>query len=587
MKNTITLAMIVKNEAGNLKHCLDSAGKQVDEIVIVDTGSTDGTLEIARRYTDKIYCYPWGGNFSAARNFAIEKAGGEWILSLDADEELLFGTGDLKHLIARDKQLEAYLLPIHNPTAGSTGEYNRFLVLRLFKNNGCYRFQGKIHEQITVSESGVVGIAEGPVISHKMLPARERNRKRGRNLALLKKACSEDPQNHFLQYYAGVEWLMLGKPERALPHFRQAYRNLTDENLLFRGPALRYLIICLKELGRLDEAICLCLEADLRYPEYTDIYYLCGVLFEGKKEYPLAIKWLNQAAGCGTPPPVYSHMNGAGSFLAHYHLGYCHEMLGKSEAAKNHYQHALEANPQYIFPVYNLFLILLAKHGPRYALGCFKERGYLDKIGLALAAADLFFISGYPNLACRCLENCEVSRNRAEEYRFCLGKYNIYSGKLQQGLDYLNRVSEESGFYIHSQVHRVVALLLLGRFTEGSALALELWKNHAARCHAMILLRLVRLVKKGGKASCPQKVREIDLLETAREILDQCSRYLPGGERGQKNTRYLRLLNGLEMIIKNHSPRGCLSLLEYYRDKALGAQNFFDYKFGSAGTSYD
>lgn len=584
MEGTITLAMIVKNEAGNLKSCLDSVSGQVDEIVIVDTGSTDETLEIARSYTDKIYHFPWGGDFSAARNFAIEKAGGQWILSLDADEELVSRTGELKRLVARDKHLEAYLLPLNNPTAVSTGEYNRFLVLRLFRNNGRYRFQGKIHEQITISENGVVGIAEGPVINHKMLSARECNRKRGRNLALLKKAHSGDTQNLFLQYYIGVEWLMLGRPERALPYFQQAYRNLTDENLLFRGPALRYLIICLKELARLDEAICLCLEADLRYPEFTDIYYLGGVLFEEKKEFQLAIKWFNQAVRCGTPPAIYSHMNGAGSFLAFYHLGYCHEMLGQSEAAKNHYQQALDANPGYIYPIYNLYLVVLAKQGPRHALEYFKEKGYLDHTGLALAAAGLFFDWGYPDLARRCLENCEVSGKRDDELRFCLGKYNIYSGRLKQGLDSLKQVSEESSFIIQSQIHRSIALLLQGRYRMAKSMALELWKNHAFRCHALVLLSLARLVEKAGTARCPQKVGDANLSETVLEILDQCNRYLPGGERGRKPSRFTRLINGLEAIIKYNSPRGHLALIEYYRDKYCETHRFFDYKYGFGGS---
>jgi len=585
MEGTITLAMIVKNEAGNLKDCLNSVGGQVDEIVIVDTGSTDSTLEIARLYTNKIYYYPWGGDFSAARNFAVEKASGEWILCLDADEELVPGTGDLKRLIARDKKLEAYLLPLNNPTAGSTGEYNRFFVLRLFRNNGRYRFRGKIHEQITVSKNEAAGIAEGPVISHKMLSGRDRNRKRGRNLALLKKACSGEPQNYFLQYYVGVEWLMLGKPDKALPNFQQAYRNIMDENLLFRSPALRYLIICLKELGRLDEAICLCLEAISKYPEYTDIYYLCGVLYEEKQEHQLAVKWLNQAVERGIPPAFYSHMNGAGSFLACYHLGHCHEMLGQAEAAKNYYEQALEENPQYIYPIYNLFLIVLAKHGPRNALAYLKEKGYLGNIDLALAVASLFFTSSYPDLAIQCLEDCAANDKKAEELRFCLGKYNIYSGRLQQGLEYLNQISEESSFRVQSQIHRAVALLLLGRFPESRALALELWKNHAARRHALALLSLTRLVDRGGgTVSCPQKVREMELIEAACEILDNCSRYLPDCGRGQKSSRFFHLIDGLESIVKNNSLRGYLVLIEYFRDKASGLQRFFDYKYRFGGS---
>ena len=85
---TISLCMIVKNEERILARCLDSVAELMDEIVIVDTGSTDRTKEIAARYTDKIYDFQWIHDFSAARNFAFSKASMEYIYSADADEVL-------------------------------------------------------------------------------------------------------------------------------------------------------------------------------------------------------------------------------------------------------------------------------------------------------------------------------------------------------------------------------------------------------------------------------------------------------------------------------------------------------------------
>ncbi len=85
---TISLCMIVKNEEKILARCLDSVADLMDEIIIVDTGSTDATKEIAARYTDKIYDFVWIDDFSAARNFAFSKAGMEYIYSADADEVL-------------------------------------------------------------------------------------------------------------------------------------------------------------------------------------------------------------------------------------------------------------------------------------------------------------------------------------------------------------------------------------------------------------------------------------------------------------------------------------------------------------------
>ena len=80
--------MIVKNEADNLPRCLNSVANIVDEIIIVDTGSTDKTVEIAERYNARVYHHPWENSFSKARNYSLKYATCDWILYLDADEEL-------------------------------------------------------------------------------------------------------------------------------------------------------------------------------------------------------------------------------------------------------------------------------------------------------------------------------------------------------------------------------------------------------------------------------------------------------------------------------------------------------------------
>ena len=91
---TISLCMIVKNEEATLPRCLDSVGEVVDEIIVVDTGSTDATKAAARKYTDKIYDFAWVDDFSAARNFSYSKAQMDYILWLDADDVLLPADAD-------------------------------------------------------------------------------------------------------------------------------------------------------------------------------------------------------------------------------------------------------------------------------------------------------------------------------------------------------------------------------------------------------------------------------------------------------------------------------------------------------------
>ena len=153
----ISLSMIVKNEEKFLPGCLESVRNVVDEIIIVDTGSTDGTILIAEKYGAKIYKFEWINDFSAARNEALSKASGEWILYLDADERLSEKSRDtIRDLIKNSSEnIAAYICTIeslHLQLDGQT-EMHRGGYPRLFRNYGYPNiyFQGKVHEQITPS----------------------------------------------------------------------------------------------------------------------------------------------------------------------------------------------------------------------------------------------------------------------------------------------------------------------------------------------------------------------------------------------------------------------------------------------------
>ena len=87
-KLPFSVCIITKNNAKTLERCLQSSSNNFDEIVIADTGSSDSTKEIARRYTNRIFDFTWNNNFADARNFAIEKATNDFIFSLDSDEEI-------------------------------------------------------------------------------------------------------------------------------------------------------------------------------------------------------------------------------------------------------------------------------------------------------------------------------------------------------------------------------------------------------------------------------------------------------------------------------------------------------------------
>ncbi len=146
----ITLSMIVKNEEQYLRDCFESVKGVVDEIVLVDTGSTDSTLEIAKKYNAKIFHFKWINDFAAARNFALENSSGDWILYLDADERLSPKSKQEILNLTKIKKSIAYNCRLLN-----IDEHNNrpsvMKYVRLFPNHKSLKFEGAVHEQIEFS----------------------------------------------------------------------------------------------------------------------------------------------------------------------------------------------------------------------------------------------------------------------------------------------------------------------------------------------------------------------------------------------------------------------------------------------------
>jgi tetratricopeptide (TPR) repeat protein len=146
---TMSLCMIVKDEEEMLPRCLEAAAPVVDEIVVVDTGSTDRTMEIAREFGAKLIEHPWSGDFAEARNVSLDAATGDWILWLDADEVLVAEDAERLRELTGKVWREAFFLVETNFT-GELGDGNAAThsALRVFRNRPGRRFEGRVHEQI-------------------------------------------------------------------------------------------------------------------------------------------------------------------------------------------------------------------------------------------------------------------------------------------------------------------------------------------------------------------------------------------------------------------------------------------------------
>ena len=152
----ISAALIVKNEEDCLPRCLQSLDGAVDEIVVVDTGSTDRTKSIAAQFTDRLYDFTWTDDFAAARNFAVQNATGDYVLSIDADEAII-NTSDaarlLRTFIQQHPSHTLGTVAVRSVINLGEGMENVDAIQRFF-NRHQFRYEGRIHEQLAPSGGG-------------------------------------------------------------------------------------------------------------------------------------------------------------------------------------------------------------------------------------------------------------------------------------------------------------------------------------------------------------------------------------------------------------------------------------------------
>lgn len=214
----LSLCMIVKNEQAVLPQCLDSVGGLAEEVIVVDTGSTDATPEIAALYGAKVFSFEFRTvDFAAARNHGLAQASGRWILVLDADERLTpAGVLQIRDLLAHGDRAGYYLerLNAHPGSSGATTDY----VVRLFPNQAAYRFRGRVHETIDASilAAGARLIRTDIRIHHDFASDPEARRKRNLwYIGILNEEIAADPSDDSRLDFLAAEYHQLGMFEKA------------------------------------------------------------------------------------------------------------------------------------------------------------------------------------------------------------------------------------------------------------------------------------------------------------------------------------------------------------------------------------
>ncbi len=314
----LSLCIIAKNEEQQISRCINSAKAYVDQIVVVDTGSADATAQAAKELGAEVYHAKWQDDFSLARNRSLEYAKGDWVLILDCDEELDQNTAPLlKEAIAQEDYV-GYWLNCINIYHGRP--HNIFQAFRLFRNRPQFRFESPIHEQILpsvlkYSSKEQIGRLAVSIYHYGYEPdAIKQHNKILRNIRLLQKARKQYGDAGFVNYYLGVEYQRLGQWQTARQYFLKSLVNSSDD-ASYKPTLIKNIAQCCLKLDKPLQALKIIEQYLSRYPDYTDLVYLQGVVLLQLGQYQKALNCMNRCLMLGPSPIKYLSTPDIGNYL--------------------------------------------------------------------------------------------------------------------------------------------------------------------------------------------------------------------------------------------------------------------------------
>ena len=341
----LSVAMIVRDEAALIDAAIASVRALADEIIVVDTGSTDDTAARAAAAGATVVSYLWQDDFAAARNVSLDHCHGDWILILDADERLSEESHDaLRQLIAAPPLTPtAYLVRLRNWTDAARQEGFEHTMARLFSRSPEIRFTGRLHEHLVHTTTGKDGIqwqrAPGITIDHLgySKPLVEQRDKYARNLTLLAQCMTDEPDQPVHHHYAGMVHRAAGRLEPALDAFAEAVRLAAPlsppPNFL---PATHTLqLACLVALGQHEEGIVLAARYRTVCAGEPDFWFNVGLARQGTDDHGLAIAAFQRCLDLDGQPAYMAELGVCGwkSWLA----------IAESETALGHAAASREA----------------------------------------------------------------------------------------------------------------------------------------------------------------------------------------------------------------------------------------------------
>ncbi|CAB5698973.1 SPBc2 prophage-derived glycosyltransferase SunS [Delftia tsuruhatensis] len=334
----IALVIIAKDEQRCIARCIDSARSFVSRVVVLDTGSTDRTAEIAASCGAQVHHFRWCDDFSAARNRALELADADWSLVLDADEWLSAGGGWLPCLGQMGHVLGT--VEIHSVFESERiTQVSQSSITRLLPRG--VRYQGVVHEQPC---SDLQRVATPLVVLHDGYLPDQMQRKRGRNRQLLLQELDRNPESSYVRYQLGVDAELDGRHADACDYFAGALAGLCGNAGYEHDLCIRYLY-CLDKAGLYEEGMEFAQAQMEKWPDSPDFFFALGGLMldvaidRSPRE---SGHWLAMAEAAWqrcleigeVVPSRHGSVAGRGSYLAAHNLAVMYEQLGQLEKAQ-------------------------------------------------------------------------------------------------------------------------------------------------------------------------------------------------------------------------------------------------------------
>jgi len=519
---SLSVAMIVRNDETNIARSLESIKDVANEIIIVDTGSSDQTVEIARSYGAKVFFHPWNNSWSEAGNICLENATCDWVLFLDADEELIAeDVSRLAELIQDIDRSRFYLSEIYYIGEHEEDGAVSNLSFSLWRNKSEYRFADGGKEQLKASagpNDPSVGVAEVRVNNFSYLN-RPNTGKAQRDLRFIVGEPDDGSGDSSIRIKVGVDYLAQGDFKRALETYKRAFANLAGSDIQNAARLVSNMSLCLKGLGRHREALKLLRDAQDAYPEYADLFYLEGLVHFEERDYASASTCFEACLTMGSRRSLYYGHSGVGSYMAAYMAARTCLALGNEAKAICYYEKALALNAGYGRAAYDLGLLLMRKNGPENVRQILESQVDPASEAVLSSLSLLFSQTGYYDIGLIYIERLAERGSAPSQTALLKGECLFNLGYFKEAIAEFDKVAISSRHYSAACANKSVCYMLIGD-SKRAIEAIDLIKSIEDFALVHAIYRSVASLSKGQASSISLNDAEKDsALEIVADLM--------------------------------------------------------------------